>query len=233
MRLQLARSNRRFSAAIGAVVLTVSLIGIACYPGSVSNVAELDTVVSLHAQDTTFYQKFSTYILIDSVVEFAPGDSICPPGINLGNCIAPQYDHSKDALILGTYRAEIEKAGFVEATGADTSAVFVVGVTAQSDTTIWVSWPVWPGWGCCGWGSGWGWGWYWPPTGGVNVTDRGTLVMIMVDTDGPAAPAPADSIVQGAWAGIVNAVLSSSGVSDARVQSGIQQAWTQSPYLKR
>ncbi len=238
MRLHPARSDRRFSAAAGAVVLTISLIGIACYPGSVSSVAELDTVATFRASDTTFYQKFSTYILIDSVVEFAPGDSICPPGINLGdNCLDPQYDHSKDALILGTYRTEIEKAGFVEATGmADTSAVFVVGVTARSDTSIWVSWPVWPGWGypgCPYCGGGWGWGWYWPPTGGINVTDRGTLVMILVDPDGPIQSVPADSIVQGAWAGIVNAVLSSSGVSDSRVQSGIVQAWTQSPYLKR
>ena len=64
-------------------------------------------------------------------MEFVPGDSVCGPGIVIpGTCVQPSYDHSKDALILGTYRTEIEKAGFVEATGmADTSAVFVVGVT--------------------------------------------------------------------------------------------------------
>ena len=230
------RSRRRTPALVGASVLAVTLIGISCYPGSVSNVAELDTVVSLHADDTTFYQKFSTYILIDSVVEFAPGDSVCdtPGGVD---CLDPVYDHAKDALILGTYRTEIEKAGFVEASGmTDTSAVFLVGVTARSDTSMWVSWPIWPGWGypgCPYCGGGWGWGWYWPPSSGVTVTDQGTLVMIMVDPDGPVQPVPADSIVQGAWAGIVNAVLSSSGVSDSRVQSGIVQAWTQSPYLKR
>ena len=234
MKLQLARSDRRFNAAVGAVVLTISLIGIACYPGSVNNVAELDTVVTLHADDTTFYTKFSTYVLVDTVVEFAPGDSVCGPGIVIpGTCVPPEYDHSKDALIKGTYRAEIEKAGFIEATGmADTSAVFLVGVTARSDTSIWVSWPVWPGWGYPGYGPGWGWGWYWPPTGGVNVTDQGTLVLIMTDPDGPVN-LPADSTVQGAWAGVINAVLSSSGVSDSRVQSGIVQAFTQSPYLKR
>jgi hypothetical protein len=218
---------------VGASVLAVTLIGISCYPGSVSNVSELDTVVTFSTPDTTFYQKFSTYVLVDTVIEFAPNDSICPPGINLGDCLDPVYDHSKDALILATYRSEIEKAGYVAPTGADTSAVFLVGVTARSDTSIWVSWPVWPGWGYPGYGPGWGWGWYWPPTGGISVTDQGSLVMIMVDPDGPIGGLPTDSIVQGAWAGVVRAVLSNSGISDARVQSGIVQAWTQSPYLRR
>ena len=90
MTLQRARSDRRFSAAIGAVVLTISLVGIACYPGSVSNVAELDTVITFRADDTTFYQKFSTYVLVDSVVEFVPGDSVCGPGIVIpGTCVQP------------------------------------------------------------------------------------------------------------------------------------------------
>ena len=55
--------------------------------------------------------------------------------------------------------------------------------------------------------------------------------MVLADPDGPVTPA--DSVVQGAWAGVVNAVLSSGGISDARVQSGIEQAFAQSPYLKR
>lgn len=234
MLIKSERARRRFPAIVGSGVLAVTLIGVACYPGSVASVADLDTVVTLSAPDTSFYQKFSTYVLVDTVVEFAPGDSVCPSGGPTIGCVEPMYDHSKDALILSTYRSEIEKAGFTEATGADTSAVFVVGVTASSDTSIWVSWPTWPGWGypgCPYCGGGWGWGWYWPPSAGVSVTDRGTLAMIMIDHD-QSVGAP-DSLVAGAWAGSVQAVLSSSGVSDSRVQNGIIQAFTQSPYLKR
>ena len=69
-----------------------------------------------------------------------------------------------------------------------------------------------------------GWGWYYPPVS-VSSYTTGTLVMTMV-VDGDEYVEPTR-----VWTGAINGLLS--GVqSGSRINNGIDQAFTQSPYLK-
>jgi hypothetical protein len=70
-----------------------------------------------------------------------------------------------------------------------------------------------------------GWGWYWYPTVSVSSYTTGTLVMTMV-VDGDEYVEPTR-----VWTGAINGLLS--GVQNgSRINNGIDQAFTQSPYLK-
>jgi hypothetical protein len=97
--------------------------------------------------------------------------------------------------------------------------------TASENTQWWVSYPP----GGCWYYPCWGWGWYWPPYVGTTSYDAGTYFMVMADAN---QITPSDS-TQGVWGGVVNGVLTSSAGSDyQRLLNGIDQAFSQSPYLR-
>ena len=206
----------------GALLLFAS-----CYPGEVTNIAEIDIVVTTH-DDTVNFQSFTTYDLYEMVVHIdfdtlSPSDSL--------------LDRSFDALILAEVRAGIEALGYVEEMNPGTTqpdVVLLVGAIAvQKDAYFsygwWPYYGGYPYWGGCCYGPGWGWGY---PSGGVgSVTyDVGTLVITMLDPD-PSNPDGEVDLASVIWLAAMNGILTGTG-QGARITNLIRQAYDQSPYLK-
>jgi hypothetical protein len=175
---------------------------VACYPGDVSSIAELDVVMTRYATD----------------VNTDEPDAILIPRAN-------------DQQTLDRVRANLVAQGWTEvdwddAAGGDPVDVAILNLaTASENTQWWVSYPP----GGCWYYPCWGWGWYWPPYVGTTSYDAGTYFMVMADAN---QITPSDS-TQGVWGGVVNGVLTSSAGSDyQRLLNGIDQAFSQSPYLR-
>ena len=74
-----------------------------CYPGDVTNIQQLDLVVTSH-DDTVSFSSFRTYAVLDSVVHIDLEDNVNDSLLNREN----------DALILARVRAGMEGMGYVE-----------------------------------------------------------------------------------------------------------------------
>ncbi len=203
----------------GALLLFVS-----CYPGSLTNVAELDIVVTAH-DDTVTFTSFTTYALLDSVVHIDLED----------NANDDLLDRSNDALILARVKAGIEGLGYMEELDPANNTpdvLLLVGAFAVTKDAYfsygwwpYYSWGYYPGYPCCGPGYGWGY-----PVGGVGSVsyNTGTLAIIMMDPNrtGTGMEAPV------LWVAGINGLLEGSAASQtSRINSLINQAFTQSPYL--
>ncbi len=202
--------------ALAGALLTVS----SCYPGKVTNIQQLDIVVTAH-DETVDFTSHSTYVLLDSLVHVDIEDN------NNDNLL----NRDNDALILSRIRSNIEAMGYVEEADPANNTpdvVLLVGAWAVTNTDAYVAYPWWgwygwyPYWGCCGPGYGWGY----PSVPVVVQYDTATLVITMVDANRAAA----DEIPV-VWVAGMNGVLGS-GSTTNRITDGIDQAFDQSPYLR-
>ncbi len=203
--------------ALAGTLLTVS----SCYPGEVTDLQQLDLVITVHDETVTF-SSFSTYVLLDSVVHVDLIDNNNDDLLNRDN----------DDLVLSGIVSNIEALGYVEEADPANNppdVILLVGAWGITTTNIYASYPWWdwygwyPYWPCCGPGYGWGYPVY--PT--VVQYDTGTLAIAMVN---PIAPA--DNMLPVMWVAGINGLLSGSetGIS-ARITRTIDQAFAQSPYL--
>ncbi|MCH7933605.1 MAG: DUF4136 domain-containing protein [Gemmatimonadetes bacterium] len=204
----------------GALLLFVS-----CYPGSPTNVAELDIVVTAH-DDTVTFTSFATYALLDSVVHIDL-DSLDFTEDSL-------LDRSNDALILARVRAGIEGLGYMEEldpANKTPDVLLLVGAMAVTKNAYfsygwWPYYSWYPYYPCC-YGPGYGWGY---PVGGVGSVsyNTGTLVITMLDPSRPGTGMQAPVL----WVAGINGLLEGSAASQtARITNLIDQAFDQSPYL--
>jgi hypothetical protein len=191
----------------------------ACYPGDVTSISQLDVVMTRYATEYNF-AAVTRFTMPDTIVHLNTDD---PDAIDI--------PRTNDQQTLDRVRANLVALGWAEVDWDDAAAgdpvdVAVLNlVTASENTQWWVSYPP----GGCWYYPCWGWGWYWPPVVGSTSYDAGTYFMVMGDVDQIAA---ADS-AQGIWGGAINGVLSSSGSSNyQRLLTGIDQAFTQSAYLR-
>ena len=225
------------SIALLAIVSIVILHG--CYPNDSLTYSETDIVLTGY-YDSVDFNKLSTYYMPDTV--FPVRDDTTDT--------SPVED---EALILSQIEKNMQSYGYTRLYYSDTATTapdLMIAVSAISITTISVGYwyPYYPGWG---WG--WGWGWYkkapretdywyggypgyYPPGygwGGMpyyTTYTTGTLLMEMTNPDDYRI-IDNDTVVPLYWAGGVNGVLSGSS-DDSRIKGGIDQAFTQSDYLK-
>jgi hypothetical protein len=197
----------------------------ACYPGDPTSVTQLDVVITT-PYSTVIFGSFTNYAMPDSVVHIG-NDSIIEDIIDLPRTF--------DDLILETVADNMETLGYEREddplnNGAD--LVLLVAAVGVENTDYWYYggwwgyWGYYPGWGY--WGGYPGYGWYYPPYYGGSVTyEVGTLMLFLVDPD---AYDPEQDAIGVVWAGAVRGLLTSNPTS-VRVIDGIDQAFTQSPYL--
>jgi hypothetical protein len=204
--------------ALAGFLLTLT----SCYPGDVTNIQQLDLVVTTH-DETVDFTSFSTYVLLDSVVHLDLEDVTNNDLLTREN----------DALILSRIRSQIEALGYVEETDPennDPDVILLVGAFATTTTNIYYGNPWWPWygwypyWPCCGPGYGWGY----PPIAGAVTYNTGTLAITMVDPNRAATIEP--PTVPVVWIAGLNGLLTESGTT-ARLTDAIDQAFSQSAYL--
>jgi hypothetical protein len=121
-----------------------------------------------------------------------------------------------------------------ETNGADLFVLpSAVGATTWVLYSYYPSYPYWgwyPGWGYYpAYGPGWGWGY--PEYYTATSYSTGTIFIDMVD---PSAADPNTTTMPARWTAALSGLLgaSSTPTSD-RITRAIDQAFTQSPYLKR
>lgn len=199
----------------GALFVMVTFM-ISCYPEKERTVSDLDLVGTRFADGINF-QDYKTYYLYDSLIV-----------IYDTNEDKPDYPEEEANLVLSTMKANLMNYGWVEVAQGDTPDVYIEASTWNSKVVGVVYYPGWgyPGWGYPGWGHpGWGYpGW---GTSYYSYT-TGTVMMHMLDVKNYPND---DTPPQIMWTGGLNGILTS-GSTLSRIEFGVNQAFTQSPYLK-
>ena len=186
-------------------VVSFSLLLTSCYPGDPISPSDTDVVTTFKNSAADFSARF-TYAMPDSVIHLGkdgPVESESP---------------AIDQQILSAVERNMAAAGYTPEANPDQADVLVVAVVR---TTQWVTGGCYP----------WYWGYYYPYPGycyPVAYTyETGSLLIIMVDPERSGENDPREAL----WIAGINGLLSSSSNTAARINSNVDQAFKQSPYL--
>ena len=188
-----------------------------CYPEKDRTVNDLDLVGTRFADGIDF-STYKTYKLYDSVII-----------VYDTNEDKPDYPVDQAAVIINTIKTNMMNNGWIEVAAGDTPDVYMEASTWTSKIYGAIYYPGWgyPGWGYPGY-PGWGYPGY--PGWGTSYYSytTGTVMMHMMDVKNyPNDDTP--PVIM--WTGGLNGILTSTGTS-SRIETSINQAFTQSPYLK-
>lgn len=189
-----------------ASVVGLTLSG--CYPAGPDYVEDLDVVYTDHDPNFDFKSK-STYAIPDQIVVDIDRD---------GN---PVYMNSIFAdPILKSINEKMVANGWTKVDISQNPDVAFTPAGIKSTTLFYTYWYDW-------WYGGYypGWGWGYPPYYSVSSITTGTLIFVI------AAPSEESPVQSQAWLATMSGVLTGSYTSQ-RVESAIDQAFKQSPYLK-
>jgi len=173
-----------------------------CYPGDELTYSDTDIIATFYDKAADFATK-STYAMPDTIYRLdEEGNPIVDPGAN-------------DASILTKIKDGLEAYGFTPETPANADVI----VFAVISTSTWVSGGCYSGW----------YSWYYPYYGWcypVYYTyDTGTLLIAMIEKDTTEEK-------DGLWVAAMNGLLGDNNSGTlSRVNQGIEQAFSQSPYL--
>lgn len=201
------------------------IAGLACYPGEVNTVQELDLSLAIRNPNVpeSAFQNIATYAMPDTVIQIYPDTADDNP---------PELTRAYDDYILGQVASHLEARGYQRVAadvGSPPDVLVLVTATARTFTgAVWYP--------------GYWYGWYWPPyypcyycgypAGGywdVYQWDQGTVQIAMTNPD----LAPTDSTIQLLWMGAVTGVLSGASATQSRLEVGINRVFDLSPYLRR
>lgn len=187
---------------------------VSCYPGTIEDEEELDTVTTLFDPEENFAQN-QTYALADEIVHLCDGEVEDPDCIPISRAF--------DEEVLARVETEMDSLGYTRvALDPENPPDVIVQVSALATENYAIVGSY------CDW-----WYWYYPyycyypPYWTTVEYEVGTVFVTMVD---PARIA-ADDRIPIVWLAAVNGVLSTSTDNLQRVLTGIDQAFEQSPYL--
>lgn len=213
-----SRGGALLMAALGIMVLVAG----GCAPDSgFNNIADYDVVVT-HYDPEADFQTYTTFAVADTVA-------------HLGNPSGDDDGISKDIdpIIIDEIEAQMIRMGYTLENDPESNPpdLFMLpGITSSTWTGYVPGYPWYPGYGWGGWYPGYPWYPGWSP-GYTYSYDTGTIIMDMADVatlDGETGD------IEIIWTGGINGVVSGSSSSNtARIQSGIRQAFDQSPYLEK
>ena len=196
-----------------APVLILFLAG--CYPQGPDYAEDTDVVYTTFEETYDFNAK-SKYAMPDKIVTDVK--------IDRGDTT---YEYMNDKFADQIF-ASIEKnmqANGYERVDVDEDPDLLLTPAAISSTTYFYSY--WYDWWYGGyWG---GWGWYYPPYYTVSSYTTGTMLMVLADPN-QASDSPINRS-QAVWVAAING-LATYSYNVSRVTKGIDQAFTQSGYLK-
>ena len=183
-----------------------------------------DYLVYTNYDDDTDFKQFSTYYMPDSVL------------IITGNADKPKYLYGTPAsdIILTNFDKGMENAGYIRVTDKSI-ADLGLQVSYVEDTynfRYFNNYPWWYGypwyWNFGYWGN-WG-GWYWP----YNITYSYTTGSVLGELVDLTLPPTTSKTLRVVWSTYISGLLNPNGSLNAiEVQQGINQAFSQSPYLKK
>jgi hypothetical protein len=192
-----------------------------CYPNNSISLSESDVTIT-RFNDSADFQSLKTYYMPNEVIPIRTDTSDRTP--------IPEED-----LILSLIQQNLDKYGWIRIAEGDTTQTpdVVVITYAWMVTSTSVGW-FWPGWGVPGWGWGGWWGGWFPPTfPPVPVVTQSSTGTVLTDMFNPNdyEVIGNDTLGRIYWEGALHGVLTSSNIN-SRLTTGINQQYTQSPYLK-
>ena len=207
------------------LISTVALLALACQKEPYSQDSDGEYLVYTSPAKDVNFSDFRTFDIADSVLV-------------IGQTKKPYYSKSNNALaLIQAYRTNMEELGYIYLP-SNPDAQLGIQVTYAEDTQRFVQYyddPYWwldyPGYWPAGYWGNWT-GWYYPYPVTYTYTTN-ALIADMVDltpvvTDDQSQPL---TIV---WSAYIGGPASSSIYVDVqRMRSAINQAFEQSPYLKR
>jgi hypothetical protein len=185
-----------------------------CYPEGPVYTDELDLVYSNYDPSYNFKAKH-TFALPDKLMKI--DDDLINGGV-------PKFVKEPYASqMLGMIRQNMLSRGWAEVNADQNPDVKLAPVTMEVTTTVYYGYGGYWDW----WYGGW-YGWYYPYPVTTSYS-TGSLIVTMLD---PNDLSPDDK-ARATWTFIVNGLLEGSDSQIAqRATKGIDQAFTQSPYLK-
>ncbi len=209
------------NSSILVLLLAVGLMMAGCEPEDSVYVEDLDLVVTNYNPDFNFKAQ-KTYAMPDSVVLINGQD----------------YDGSTEYAkptyatpILDAIKKNMANNGWTLVNKNASPYVIILPSVSQTTNIFYTySYAYW-GWYYPGYSGGWGWyypGYYYPPT--VSSYKTGSLFLQMTHPGDTSA----SDLLPVEWICIVNGLMEGSTTSiQARITTGINQAFKQSPYLKQ
>jgi Domain of unknown function (DUF4136) len=184
-----------------------------CYPDGPDYTEELDVVYTTYDDEYDFVSK-GTYAMPDQIVvdiEIDNGDTT--------------YVYMKDIYatpILQKIEDNMTALGYQRVDVSADPDLLMMPAGMTSTTYYYYYWYCW--WYGGYWG---GWGWYYPPYYSVSSYTTGSLILVLSD---PNVDSPINRSLP-SWICAMNGLLSG-GYDLDRVLDGIDQGFTQSPYLR-
>ena len=206
-----------------ALLILPALSG--CYPEGAEYTDELDIVYTNYYDQFPFNSK-QTYAIPDSVIKITGDNFEDPDGDNKPTFVPASYA----VPILAQINQNMAANGWQRVNkNNNPDVVFLVSTMTTTNLYYYYDWYYWDWW-YTGWAPWWGWYYpgYYPPVY-VEGYRSGSVFMQIIDSK--AAP-QADN-VSVVWSGIING-LAEGTTTDivGRLQTGIDRAFAQSPYLK-
>ncbi len=208
---------------LGAGLLLALVMG-ACYPNQPEDLGDAGLVITIDNPEGN-YTGMLYWAMPDTVI------ALINPDDNSSEPLSRQYDDT----ILETIAQRMAGRGFVRVyepsfDDGDTVPHVVVDVGAvQSDA--WIDFIYW-GYGYWGYP---GYGWGYPQTGSYKYT-QGTVMWVMTDWRGVTEDNQdnPDLVTPVLWAAALNGALTGTGANNpgVAIPNGIEQAFTQSTYIK-
>ncbi|WP_018344778.1 DUF4136 domain-containing protein [Cytophaga aurantiaca] len=191
-----------------------------CYPQDNNGyVNEYDLVATNYDKDFNFSAN-KTYALPDSIVLI--GDQTLT-----GQPIF--VDQATATLILNQIRTNLNGYGWTETDSLNADIILLPSASKTTNIYYYYDWSYW-GWYYPGYYPGYGWGYPgYAPYPVATSYQTGTLLMQMTYPAGIEA-----SSVPVVWSGVINGLLNVGSTTsvNSRITTTINQAFTQSPYLK-
>jgi hypothetical protein len=205
------------------VMLILSFLG-GCYPHGAEYNADLDLVYTNYSSGFTFNQR-KTFAIPDSVIKItgaAKDDPDARPSMLSATYSDPILNQLKDNLTKYGW-TQVDK-------NASPDVIILASAMTTTNVYYYYDWDYWDWW-YPGFVPTWGWyypGYYYPPY--VTSYRTGSVFVQMVDQASVNATTGNVPIV---WNCILNG-LAEGSTSDiiGRIQTNINQAFAQSPYLK-
>lgn len=165
----------------------------------------------------TDFSAIETFYVIDSI-------------LIIGNSEKPTYwKNNNSQQIINAYNDRLESRGYIRVPESGEADV-ILQLSYINNTYYFTSFGPGPWWnsypGYWNWG---GWGWYYPYTFDYSYS-TGSIIAELVNTNAPTAQNDRLTVI---WNAYICGLLNGNNLSLSRTMSAIDQAFVQSPYLKK
>ena len=209
------------------IIIPVILLGISgCYPGGPEYTSDYDLVGTNYTPDYWSANSPTTYFMPDSL-----GWIVDREHLEDIEDLTRDYDE----FILGEVETNLSALGYQRIDVLDMANppdvfVFTQALAVKNTTISYIPWYPWYG------GYYPGWGGYWPGYGygGTPVASSYTTGTVLIEMGDALNIDEEQKLINIVWTGAIDGLLRSSSSSNQQfVAQSIEQAFNQSPYLKK